>query len=50
MDALLKVATPTGISSVEGSGMNGTTLYDLSGRKAKGGHGVFIQNGKKVVR
>ena len=50
VDALLKVATPTGISSVEGSDMNGTTLYDLSGRKAKGGHGVFIQNGKKVVR
>ena len=51
IDATLKVAgEETGISSV-GANTNETTLYDLNGRKARvSQHGVFIQNGKKVVK
>ena len=50
IDATLKViGDETGISSVE-SDSNTNTLYDLSGRKVNGGHGVFIHNGKKIVK
>ena len=51
IDATLKVAgEETGISSV-GANTNETTLYDLNGRKTRAyQHGVFIQNGKKVVK
>lgn len=50
VDATLVVNNATGIDSVEGDAASGGVLYDLSGRKASGGHGVFISNGKKVVR
>jgi hypothetical protein len=50
IDATLKVVgNETGISSVD-SDTNTNVLYDLSGRKANGGHGVFIHNGKKIVK
>ena len=51
IDATLKVVgEETGISSV-GANTNETTLYDLNGRKTRAyQHGVFIQNGKKVVK
>ena len=53
IDATLKVeGEETGIGEVKTENGNvKTDLYDLSGRKAKSTqHGVFIQNGKKVVR
>lgn len=52
IDATLKVeGEETGIGEVKTENGNvKADLYDLSGRKVKAGHGVFIQNGKKVVR
>lgn len=50
VDATLVVSATTGIGSVEADGKVKSELYDLSGRKARGGHGVFISNGKKVVK
>ena len=54
IDATLVVEAngETGIGQVKGENGNvKTDLYDLSGRKANASqHGVFIQNGKKVVR
>ena len=52
IDATLKVlGDETGIDEVKTDNGNvKADLYDLSGRKVKAGHGVFIQNGKKVVR
>ena len=51
IDATLKVlGEETGISSV-GANDKKDAFYDLSGRKARASqHGVFIQNGKKVVK
>ena len=51
IDATLNVvANETSISSV-GANESKNTFYDLSGRKASASqHGVFIQNGKKVVK
>ncbi|MBR5466672.1 MAG: Ig-like domain-containing protein [Bacteroidaceae bacterium] len=50
VDATLQVIDPTGIGSVDADSKQGA-FYDLSGRKARTSqHGVFIQNGKKVVR
>jgi hypothetical protein len=50
VDATLQVIDPTGIGSVDADSKQGA-FYDLSGRKANPSqHGVFIQNGKKVVK
>ena len=52
VDATLEVVDATGIGELKGeNGKAKTEIYDLSGRKANASqHGVFIQNGKKVVR
>ncbi len=52
VDATLEVVDATGIGELKGeNGKSKTEIYDLSGRKANASqHGVFIQNGKKVVR
>ena len=53
IDATLKVVgEETGIGELKGeNGNQKTEIFDLSGRKANASqHGVFIQNGKKVVR
>jgi hypothetical protein len=46
------VGEETGIGELKGeNGNQKTEIFDLSGRKANASqHGVFIQNGKKVVR
>lgn len=48
VDALLRVALPNGIDSVKQDG-DGGMLYDMSGRRAVGGKGVFVRDGKKIV-
>ena len=52
VDATLEVVDATGIGELKGeNGKAKTEIYDLSGRKANASqHGVFIQNGKKVVK
>ena len=52
VDATLEVVDATGIGELKGeNGKAKAEIYDLSGRKANASqHGVFIQNGKKVVR
>jgi hypothetical protein len=52
IDATLEVVNATGIGELKGeNGNQKTEIFDLSGRKANASqHGVFIQNGKKVVR
>ena len=52
IDATLQVGNATGIDDLKGeNGKAKTEIYDLSGRKANASqHGVFIQNGKKVVK
>ncbi len=51
VDATLVVKSATGINGVVANGKN-AALFDLSGRKlnAQPAKGVYIQNGKKVVR
>jgi hypothetical protein len=51
VDATLVVKSVTGINGVVANGKN-AELFDLSGRKlnAQPAKGVYIQNGKKVVR
>ena len=41
-----------GVKDVEGKMQQGTdALFDLTGRKVRGtGHGIFILNGKKIIR
>lgn len=41
-------ATPTGIESILGG--SNATIYDLQGRRTNVQRGVFLQNGKKIVR
>ena len=53
IDATLKVlGEETGIDELKGeNGNQKSEFFDLSGRKARASqHGVFIQNGKKVVK
>ena len=52
IDATLQVGNATGIDDLKGeNGKVKTEVFDLSGRKASASqHGVFIQNGKKVVK
>ena len=41
----------TGISNVENQNTEGEVIYDLSGRKVtKAGKGVYIVNGKKIIK
>lgn len=50
VDALLEVSTTVGVNTIKGVA-DKNTIYDLNGRRAdKNAHGVFIQNGKKIVR
>lgn len=49
VDVLLNVSSTVGITGIKAGG-DKDAIYDLSGRRAKNGRGVFIQGGKKVVR
>lgn len=46
------VADPTGIDEISAGGRKDDEIFDLSGRKLHdaGKHGVYIVNGKKVIR
>lgn len=51
VDALLEVTSGTvGVNTIKGTA-DKNAIYDLNGRKAdKNAHGVFIRDGKKIVR
>lgn len=49
VDAILNVSPTVGVDGIKGADGN-EVIYDLSGRRATGTHGVFIQGGKKIVR
>lgn len=50
VDATLTVSTSTGVSGIKVAN-DKQAIYDLSGRRiSKAGRGVFIQDGKKIVK
>lgn len=50
VDATLEVSTTVGINGTPEAKLGGEALYDLTGRKAREAQGVFIQNGKVVIK
>lgn len=42
----------TGISNIENNSANSNVIYDLQGRRINGvpSHGIYIQNGKKIIK